>query len=312
MTGFQSDNTTGSAWVSPRPGLSLPQRRRPVESAFLAGDYAKADKRRSRKMKRAQKRHEKNQPKSWTPAPESASSRPAQDSASVARIIEPVAQAIQPAIRFEPSTQRPGPNQPVPPRPPAQETPHRPASAQAFPDPQTHSAPQAQSAPRAYSAPRAHMAQPPRTATPAPQRMSPPPGTTQVGRLVGVTVHSDDSTVGKMKRSANNFFNDRLRVVEDDETIPNSSGYTLDGVELTKEEYDAWQGGDPEMNKRLVVIGARSAPPAHNAVPASAPAAPPRPAQPNDDEDEGSSFGSKIFIALISIPILLTVLDRIL
>ncbi|QOR47717.1 hypothetical protein INS90_10875 [Trueperella pecoris] len=168
MAGFHSDNTTGSAWVSSSRGFSLPLRTENLESAFLAGDYAKADKRRQKNMKRAAREQERKKPRSHTATP----------------------------------TPRPAPTSSTP----------RPAASRGM------------------------------TAS----------STFTVGRLAGVTISPDTSFLARANRNLQNFANDRLSALSKN-TIPDSSGYSLDGVELTKSEYDAWMGGDPEANRNVTV-----------------------------------------------------------
>lgn len=68
MVSFQSDNTTGSAWVSSRRRFSLPRNSESLESPFLAGDYAKADKRRKKREKRRAREQARRAPHAAQPA----------------------------------------------------------------------------------------------------------------------------------------------------------------------------------------------------------------------------------------------------
>ncbi|QOR45643.1 hypothetical protein [Trueperella pecoris] len=179
MVGFKSDNTTGSAWVSSSRGFSLPPRTENLESPFLAGDYAKADKRRQKNMKRAAREQARKKPRSHTVAPTP----------------KPAAPVSRPAPRL--ST----------------------------------------------------------TPAPAVPRGMTASSTFTVGRLAGVTISPETSFLARANRNLQNFANDRLSTLSKN-TIPDSSGYSLDGVELTKSEYDAWMGGVPEANRNVTVEGA--------------------------------------------------------
>ncbi|PIN51551.1 hypothetical protein CT171_07675 [Trueperella pyogenes] len=163
MVSFQSDNTTGSAWVSSRRRFSLPRNSESLESPFLAGDYAKADKRRKKREKRRAREQARRAPHAAQPA------QPAS--------LGPRSSAQQKSSVSSPHT---------------------------------------------------------------------------VGRLVGVTTCTNTSFFASADRSLKNFSNDRLTSSWKN-TIPNSSGFLLDGVELTKEEYKAWMEGDPEANRNVVV-----------------------------------------------------------
>lgn len=185
MVSFYSDNTTGSAWVSSTKGFSLPHRAESLESPFLAGDYAKANKRRQKRDRRRAREMAKRAPRSFTEAP----------------------------------------RQDAPPRQPT-----RTMNAQPVQQRQ------------------------------APVRMPPQQGpgisqasTMTVGRLRGVTVSRDTSFFGRMSRTMQNFSNSRLTSVTND-SFPASSGFALDGVELTQDEYNAWIGGDPQANAQVVVV----------------------------------------------------------
>lgn len=176
MVGFRSDNPTGSAWVSSGRALRLPRRSEGLESQFLAGNYAKADRRRQRRLARSQREHFENQPRTWT-APRTGAAPPQSTTSQT---------------------------------------------------------------PRSYEVTR---------------RPTPPGSTTTVGRLHGVTVPSDQSFMARATRIWKNFAHARLTSAT--ATFTGSAGYTLDGVELTKQELSAWLGGDPRANNLVVIDGGR-------------------------------------------------------
>ncbi len=179
MVGFHSDNPTGSAWVTSRQRMSLPQRTGSLESPFLAGDYAKADRRRQKRLQRSERRHHANSPRTWT--------RPRTETSS---------------------------------------TPVSPSRT-----------------------PQSYEVQRPTTVAGS---------TTTIGRLSGVTVPHDQSFLATASRKLQNFANDRLK--PHDATFSGASGFALDGIELTKQEYSAWMGGDPEANKHVHVDGGNRSP----------------------------------------------------
>lgn len=75
-----------------------------------------------------------------------------------------------------------------------------------------------------------------------------------VGRLNNVVIAADGSPFAQLARTARNFINSRLTTHK--ETILDSSGFALDGVELTKQEYDAWIKSDPNSNAFLTIEAA--------------------------------------------------------
>lgn len=199
MVSFYSDNTTGSAWVSSTRRFSLPHRTESLESPFLAGDYAKADRRRKKRDKRRAREMAKRAPRSFSEAPRK-EARPLQS---------------QPTRAMRsPSGQ------------PAAQTGQRPPMPQGGPQ-----APLPQGGPQA-----------------------PVTGMT-VGRLHGVTIAPQTSFFDRMSRTVQNFSNSRLTSVTK-KSFPASSGFALDKVELTKQEYEAWIAGDPTANANVVVDGA--------------------------------------------------------
>lgn len=204
MVGFRSDNTTGSAWADPWRSFRLPRRSENTESAFLAGDYAKADQRRQLRLSQDTRDRADNQPRTWTAAGTSATPQ------HTAGYQTPKSRQTSPRYA---GTQQP-----------ANRTPKQPANY----------APSQQ--PASYAGTRPSTAQ---------------GATTTVGRLRGVTVPSNRSSIAKAARGVRNMGNSRL--VNTTATFSGSSGFTLDGVELTKEEYAAWMGGYPDANDLVVV-----------------------------------------------------------
>lgn len=232
MTGFRSDNTSGSAWVSSNRGFSLPHRQQSLESAFLAGDY---NKRRRNSLTGTQRQEAKNRPLS---------------------------------------------------------------QARHNPQPGTEGA----GAPPSY-----HIPQPPvgHLDDSFQQAIQDRPGTRSVGRLRNVTAPADQRFFPKVGRQLDNIANKRLQNHES--TFEGSSGFALDGVELTKEEYDAWLAGDPEAN-RFVHVEGTPAPLAPN------PAAPSAPASSGTapKEDGGRIGFGKIAGFLIAIFVVLPIVGGLL
>ncbi len=190
MVSFYSDNTTGSAWVSSTRRFSLPHRTESLESPFLAGDYAKADRRRKKRDKRRAREMAKRAPRSFSEAPRK-EARPLQS---------------QPTRAMRSPSEQP-----------AAQTGQRPPMPQGGPQ-------------------------------------APVTGMT-VGRLHGVTIAPQTSFFDRMSRTVQNFSNSRLTSLTK-KSFPASSGFALDKVELTKQEYEAWIAGDPTANANVVVDGA--------------------------------------------------------
>lgn len=190
MVSFYSDNTTGSAWVSSTRRFSLPHRTESLESPFLAGDYAKADRRRKKRDKRRAREMAKRAPRSFSETPRK-EARPLQS---------------QPTRAMRSPSEQP-----------AAQTGQRPPMPQGGPQ-------------------------------------APVTGMT-VGRLHGVTIAPQTSFFDRMSRTVQNFSNSRLTSLTK-KSFPASSGFALDKVELTKQEYEAWIAGDPTANANVVVDGA--------------------------------------------------------
>ena len=204
MVGFRSDNTTGSAWADSGRSFRLPRRSENTESAFLAGNYAKADQRRQLRLSQDTRDRADNQPRTWTAAGTSATPQ------HTAGYQTPKSRQTSPRYA---GTQQP-----------ANRTPKQPANY----------APSQQ--PASYAGTRPSTAQ---------------GATTTVGRLRGVTVPSNRSSIAKAARGVRNMGNERL--ANTTATFSGSSGFSLDGVELTKEEYAAWMGGYPDANDFVVI-----------------------------------------------------------